>query len=254
MMGHMGAPRTVPPVPCGTMGRDGHLGQAMYDGTHGSPQDSPSCPMWDNGTGRTLGTSYVRWDTWESLGQSLLSHVGQWDGTDTLCTMGHMGVPRIVPPVPCGTMGRDGHLGQAMYDGTHGSPQDSPSCPMWDNGTGRTLGTSYVRWDTWESPGQSLLSHVGQWDGTDTWDKLCTMGHMGVPRTVLSCPMWDSGMGRTHSTMGHMGVPRTSHPSHRGYTGVHRTSHPSHRGHTDTQRMMGHMGVPRTVCPSLGEQ
>ena len=63
-MGHMGVPRTV-----------------------------PSCPMWDNGTGRILGTSYVRWDTWESLGQSLLSHVGQ-----------------------------DEHLGQAMYDGTHGNP------------------------------------------------------------------------------------------------------------------------------------
>ena len=152
MMGHMGVPRTV-----------------------------PSCPMWDNGTGRILGTSYVRWDTWESLGQSLLSHVGQWDRTDTwdkLCTMGHMGIPRTVP-----------------------------SCPMWDSGTGRTLGTSYVRWDTWESLGQSLLSHVGQWDGTDTWDKLCTMGHMGVPRTVPSCPMWDSGTGRTLMYDGTHGSP-----------------------------------------------
>ena len=108
-----------------------HLGQ--WDGTDtwdkpcrlrhmGIPRTVPSCPMLENGTGRTHGTSYVRWDTWESLGQSLLSHVGLWDGTDTLCTMGHMGVTRTVPPVPCGTMGRDGHLGQAMYDGTHGSP------------------------------------------------------------------------------------------------------------------------------------
>ena len=72
------------------------------------------------------------------IGQSLLSHVGQWDGTDTWdkpCMTGHMGVPRTVPPVlcgtvgresvprvSCGTMGRDGHMGQAMYDGTHGSP------------------------------------------------------------------------------------------------------------------------------------
>ena len=46
-----------------------------------------------------------------------------------------------------------------------------------------------------------VLSHVGQWDGTDTWDKLCMMGHMGVPRTVPSCPMWDSGTGRD----GHLG-------------------------------------------------
>ena len=40
-------------------------------------------------------------------------HIGQ---------AGHMGVPRTFPPVPCGTVGRDGHMGQAMYDGTHGSP------------------------------------------------------------------------------------------------------------------------------------
>ena len=80
--------------------------------------------MWDNGTGT---------DTWDKLckmGHMAVPRtvppvpcgtVGQWDGTDTLCTMGHMGVHRTVPPVPCGTMGRDGHLGQAMYDGTHGS-------------------------------------------------------------------------------------------------------------------------------------
>ena len=74
--------------------------------------------MWDRDTWNKLRMM----GHMESLGQSLLSHVGQWDGTDTLCTMGHMGVPRTVPPVPCGTMGRDGHLGQAMYDGTHGSP------------------------------------------------------------------------------------------------------------------------------------
>ena len=80
--------------------------------------------QWD-GTGRTHGTSHVGWDTWESQGQSLLSHVGQWDGTDTWdkpCRLGHMGVPRTVPPVPCATVGRDGHMGQAMYNGTHGSP------------------------------------------------------------------------------------------------------------------------------------
>ena len=92
------------------------------------------------------------------------------------------------------------------------------------------------------------------WDRTDTWDKLCMMGHMGVPRTVPSCPMWDVGRDGHLCTMGHMGVPRTFHPSHRGYTGVHRTFHPSHRGHTDTQRMMRHMGIPSTVCPSLGER
>ena len=80
---------------------------------------------------------------------------------------GHMGVPRTVPPVPCATVGLDGHMGQAMYD---------------------------------ESLGQSLQSHVRQWDGTDTWDKLCMMGHMGVPRTVPSCPMWDNGTGRTLGT------------------------------------------------------
>ena len=43
-----------------------------------------------------------------------------WDGH--MGQTGHMGVPRTVPPVPCGTVGRDGHMGQAMYDGTHGSP------------------------------------------------------------------------------------------------------------------------------------
>ena len=78
--------------------------------------------MWDDGTGRTHGTEPCRVGRWESLGQSLLSHVGQWDGTDTWdkpCMMGHMGVPRTAPPVP---VGRDGHMGQAMYDGTHGSP------------------------------------------------------------------------------------------------------------------------------------
>ena len=69
------------------------------------------------------GTGHV--DTGESLGQSLLSLVGQWDGTDTWdkpCMTGHMGIPRTVPPVPCGTVGRDGHIGQAMYDGTHRNP------------------------------------------------------------------------------------------------------------------------------------
>ena len=166
-MGHMGVPRTVAscpmwdngtgrtlgtsyvrwdtweslglscPVPCGTVGRDGHLGQAM--GHMGVPRTVPSCPMWDSGTGRTLGISYVRWDTWESLGLSR--------------------------PVPCGTVGRDGHL---CTMGHMGVPRTVPSCPMWDNGTGRILGTSYVRWDTWESLGLSLLSHVGQWDRTDT--------------------------------------------------------------------------------------
>ena len=61
--------------------------------------------------------------------QSLVSHLGQWDGTDTRdkpCMTGHIGIPRTVPPVPFGTVRRDEHMGQAMYDGTHGSPWDSP--------------------------------------------------------------------------------------------------------------------------------
>ena len=80
------------------------MGQAMYDGTHGTVPPIP------------CGT------------------VGR-DGHMGLARLGHMGVPRTVPLVPCGTVGResvprvlfgtagrDGHMGQAMYDVTHGSP------------------------------------------------------------------------------------------------------------------------------------
>ena len=44
MTGHMGVPRTVPPVPCGIMGREGHVGQSHVGWDDGSP-------MWDDGTG-----------------------------------------------------------------------------------------------------------------------------------------------------------------------------------------------------------
>ena len=71
-------------------------------GHMGVPRTVPSCPMWDSGTGR--------WDTWESLGLSR--------------------------PVPCGTVGRDGHL---CTMGHMGVPRTVSSCPMWDSGTGRTL-------------------------------------------------------------------------------------------------------------------
>ena len=148
-MGHMGVPRTVPSCPMWDSGTGRHL---CTMGHMGVPRTVPSCPMWDSGTGRTLGTSYVRWDTWESLGLSRPVPCGTVGRDGHLCTMGHMGVPRTVPscpmwdngtgrtlgtsyvrwdtweslglsrPVPCGTVGRDGHLGQAMYDGTHGSP------------------------------------------------------------------------------------------------------------------------------------
>ena len=40
---------------------------------------------------------------------------GTVDTWDKPCMTGHTpGVPRTVPPVPCGTVGRDGHIGQAM--------------------------------------------------------------------------------------------------------------------------------------------
>ncbi len=29
------------------------------------------------------------------------------------------------------------------------------------------------QWDTWDSIGLSHLSYMGQWDRTDTWDRLC---------------------------------------------------------------------------------
>ena len=93
LMGHMGVPRTV-----------------------------PSCPMWDSGTGRTLGTSYVRWDTWESLGLSCPVPCGTVGRDGHLEQAMYDGTQGLSRPVPCGTVGRDGHLGQAMYDGTHGSP------------------------------------------------------------------------------------------------------------------------------------
>ena len=41
--------------------------------------------------------------------------------------MGHMGVPRTVPPVPCGTVGRDRHF---MYDGTHGTVPSVRPVPL----------------------------------------------------------------------------------------------------------------------------
>ena len=66
-------------------------------------------------------------------------------------------------------------------------------------GTGQTHGTSHVGWDTWESLGQSLMSHLGQWDVTNTWDKPCMMGHMGVPGTVPRTVSWDRNEG-THGS------------------------------------------------------
>ena len=105
----------------------------------GLASDDP--PQWstlaNNSATQTLHGD-VGQDTWESLGQSLpshvgqwdgskslVSHVGQWDGTDTWdkpCMTGHTGVPRTVPPIPCGTMGRDGHVGQSHVGWDDGSP------------------------------------------------------------------------------------------------------------------------------------
>ena len=44
--------------------------------------------------------------------------------------------------------------------------------------------------------------HVGQWDGTDTWDKPCMTGHTGVPRTVppVPCGMRQAMYDGTHGS------------------------------------------------------
>ena len=98
--------------------------------------------MWDDGTERTRGTEP--------------------------CRVGHMGVPRTVPPIPCGTMGRDGHVGQSHvgWDTCMGVPRTVPPIPCGTMGRDGHVGQSHVGWDTWESLGQSHPSHVGQWDGT----------------------------------------------------------------------------------------
>ena len=69
--------------------------------------DSPTYPTWYSGTGH-MGIHWtvlpilhgiVGQDTWESIGQSYLSYMVQWDRT-------------------------------------HGNPLDSPTYPTWDSGIG----------------------------------------------------------------------------------------------------------------------
>ena len=45
--------------------------------THGNQLDSPTYPTWDSGIGWTVDMNGCREDTWESIGQSYLSHMGQ---------------------------------------------------------------------------------------------------------------------------------------------------------------------------------
>ena len=123
--------------------------------------------MWDSGTGRTHGTDHVGWDTRESLGQSLQSHVGQWDGTDTWDRPSRRGTQE--------SLGQSIQFHVGQWDGT--DTWDRP-CMMGHMGVPRTV-------------------HVGQWDRMDTWDRPCRVGHMGVPRTVPQVPC---GTGRTHDT------------------------------------------------------
>ena len=60
------------------------------------------------------------------------------DTHDRLVAIVHMGFHRTVPPVLHGTVGQDGHTGYTSCSGTHGIPQDSPTCPTWNCGTGLT--------------------------------------------------------------------------------------------------------------------
>ena len=57
-------------------------------------------------------------DTWKSIGQSYLSHMGQWDWMDS----------RI-----------------SMIARTHGNPLDSPTYPKWKGGIGWTVGYQWLQ-------------------------------------------------------------------------------------------------------------
>ena len=48
--------------------------------TQGNPLESPTYPKWHSGIGWTVGCLE---DTRESIGQSYLSYMGQWDRMDS---------------------------------------------------------------------------------------------------------------------------------------------------------------------------
>ena len=75
----------------------------------GIPLDSSTCPTWYSGIGRTGGMWWAQvLRTWDSIGQSHLSYMVQWDRM-----------------VGCG--------GPRWYMHVHG---DSPTCPTWYGDSG----------------------------------------------------------------------------------------------------------------------
>ena len=77
-----------------------------------------------------------------------------------------MGFPWTVSPVLHGI----GWTGGIWWDQVvHGITTESPTCPTWYSGIGRT-GGMVGPGGTWDSRGQSHLSYMVQWDRTDRWD------------------------------------------------------------------------------------
>ena len=110
----MGLSRDVPPAPNGTMVWDGHLGLNPSGWYNGIIPGCPTCTKWYNGTGWTLGIEPLWLVQWDYPGMSHLHQMVQWYGMDTwdrTRLVDTMGLSRDVPPVPNGTMVRDGHLG-----------------------------------------------------------------------------------------------------------------------------------------------
>ena len=169
----MGLSRDVPPVPNGTMVWDGHLGLNPSGWYNGIIPGCPTCTKWYNGTGWTLGIEPLWLVQWDYPGMSHLYQMVQWYGMDTWDStplVGTMGLSQDVPPVPNGTMVRDGHLGFNPSGWYNGIIPGCPTCTKWYNGTGWTLGIEPLWLVQWDYPGMSHLHQMVQWYGMDTWD------------------------------------------------------------------------------------
>ena len=173
LVGTMGLSRDVPPVPNGTMVRDGHLGFNPPGWYNGIIPGCPTCTKWYNGTGWTLGIQPPWLVQWDYPGMSHLHQMVQWYGMDTWDStplVSTMGLSRDVPPAPNGTMVRYGHLGLNPSGWYNGIILGCPTRTKWYNGTGWTLGIEPLWLVQWDYPGMSHPYQMVQWYGMDTWD------------------------------------------------------------------------------------
>ena len=127
------------------------------------------------------------------------------------------GLFRDIPPVPNGTMVRDGHLGSNPSCWYNGIIPGFPTCTKQYNGTGQTLGIKplwLVQWDyprmshlyqtvqwgwtlgiqplwlvQWNYLRMSHLYQTVQWYGMDTWDLASLVGTMELSQDTSPVPM-----------------------------------------------------------------